>query len=172
VITAREIDVASSKARATRKDIWLTDPGVRGRGRFTVRCTPSGARICMYRYTRADGTRDTMRVGATPNPSADNRNARAMQALGDATIVDGERVIDRYAELIGDVGARAQSAQASASMSSRLYDDAERARQEMSGVNLDEEAARLLQYQQAYQAAAKVIATANEMFRSLLQAAG
>jgi integrase len=63
VITAREIDVATSKARASRKDIWLTDPGVRGRGRFTIRCTPSGARICMYRYTRADGTRDTLRVG-------------------------------------------------------------------------------------------------------------
>lgn len=63
VITAREIDVATSKARASRKDFWLTDPGVRGRGRFTIRCTPSGARICMYRYTRADGTRDTLRVG-------------------------------------------------------------------------------------------------------------
>lgn len=63
VITARAIDVATSKARASRKDIWLTDPGVRGRGRFTIRCTPSGARICMYRYTRPDGTRDTLRVG-------------------------------------------------------------------------------------------------------------
>jgi integrase len=63
VITAREIDAATSKARASRKDVWLTDPGVRGRGRFTIRCTPSGARICMYRYTCADGTRDTLRVG-------------------------------------------------------------------------------------------------------------
>ena len=63
-------------------------------------------------------------------------------------------------------------AQASSDMSQRLYEDAERARSEMSGVNLDEEAARLLQYQQAYQAAAKVLATANEMFRSLLNAAG
>ena len=63
VITARAIDVATSKARASRKDIWLTDPGVRGRGRFTIRCMPSGARICMYRYTRADGRRDTLRVG-------------------------------------------------------------------------------------------------------------
>jgi flagellar hook-associated protein 1 FlgK len=57
-------------------------------------------------------------------------------------------------------------------MSVRLHDDAERARSEVSGVNLDEEAARMLQYQQAYQAAAKVIATANEMFRALLDAAG
>ena len=62
VITAREIDAATSKAKASRKDVWLTDPGVRGRGRFTIRCTPSGARICMYRYTCADGTRDILRV--------------------------------------------------------------------------------------------------------------
>jgi flagellar hook-associated protein 1 FlgK len=115
---------------------------------------------------------DTMKISATPNPAADNRNARAMQALGDATFVDGGKAIDRYAELIGDLGGRAQTARAAGDMSQRLYDDAERARSEMSGVNLDEEAARLLQYQQAYQAAAKVIATANEMFRSLLEAAG
>lgn len=115
---------------------------------------------------------DTMRVSATPNPGSDNRNARAMQALGDAALADGATVIGRYAELVGDVGARTQSARAQGDMSQRLYDDAERARTEMSGVNLDEEAARLMQYQQAYQAAAKVIAAANEMFRSLLEAAG
>lgn len=62
MITTREIDAATSKARASKKDVWLTDPGVRGRGRFTIRCTPSGARICRYRYTCADGTRDILRV--------------------------------------------------------------------------------------------------------------
>ena len=62
VITAREIEVGTSKARASRKDVWLTDPGARGQGRFTIRCTPSGARVCMYRYTRADGTRDILKV--------------------------------------------------------------------------------------------------------------
>jgi flagellar hook-associated protein 1 FlgK len=114
---------------------------------------------------------DTLRIGPTPDPATDNRNARAMQALGDATLVDGARVIDRFAELIGDVGIRAQSAQSARDMSQRLFDDAERSRSAMSGVNLDEEAARMMQYQQAYQAAAKVIATANEMFRALLEAA-
>ena len=114
---------------------------------------------------------DTLRVAATPDPAADNRNARALQGIGDARFVGGASVIDRYAELVGEVGSRARSAQASADMSLRLYEEAERARNEMSGVNLDEEAARMLQYQQAYQAAAKVIATANEMFRSLLEAA-
>jgi flagellar hook-associated protein 1 FlgK len=115
---------------------------------------------------------DTVRVVPTANPASDNRNARAMQALGDERFVDGASLVDRYAELVGDVGARSQGAQASADMSRRLYDDAEKARTAASGVNLDEEAARLMQYQQAYQAAAKVIATANEMFRTLLDAAG
>lgn len=112
---------------------------------------------------------DTMQVVATANPASDNRNARAMQSLGDASNVDGAKVIDRYADLVGEVGTRAQSAKATGDMSQRLYDDSEGARTAVSGVNLDEEAARMLEYQQAYQAAAKVISTANQMFQSLLQ---
>jgi len=112
---------------------------------------------------------DTMQVVATANPAGDNRNARAMQSLGDASNVDGAKVIDRYADLVGEVGTRAQSAKATGDMSQRLFDDAESARTAVSGVNLDEEAARMLEYQQAYQAAAKVISTANQMFQSLLQ---
>jgi flagellar hook-associated protein 1 len=115
---------------------------------------------------------DTMRIVPTANPAQDNRNARAMQAIGDETFVDGSKLIDRFAELVGDVGTRTQSSRAAADMSSRLHQEAERANSELSGVNLDEEAARMLEYQQAYQAAAKVIATANEMFRALLDAAG
>lgn len=115
---------------------------------------------------------DTMRIVPTANPAHDNRNARAMQAIGDETFVDGSKVIDRFAELVGDIGTRTQSARATADMSSRLHQEAERANSELSGVNLDEEAAKMLQYQQAYQAAAKIIATANEMFRALLDAAG
>lgn len=62
VITAREIDAATIRARAEGKDVWLTDPGARGQGRFTIRCTSSGARVCMYRYTRVNGTRDVLKV--------------------------------------------------------------------------------------------------------------
>jgi integrase len=62
VITAREIEAGTSKAKAVGRDVWLTDPGARGQGRFTIRCTPSGARVCMYRYTRVDGTRDILKV--------------------------------------------------------------------------------------------------------------
>src|SRR5665213_2641768 len=63
VITTREIEAGTNKAKVGGKDVWLTDPGARGQGRFTIRCTPSGARVCMYRHTRADGTRDVLKVG-------------------------------------------------------------------------------------------------------------
>ena len=64
---------------------------------------------------------------------------------------------------------RSQSAQAAQSLSTRTLTAAEAARAEISGVNLDEEAARLMQFQQAYQAAAKILATAQNVFDTLLQ---
>jgi integrase len=62
VVTARAIEAASTRAKSEARDIWLTDPAARGQGRFTIRCTPSGARVCMYRYTLADGARDIVKL--------------------------------------------------------------------------------------------------------------
>ena len=52
----------------------------------------------------------------------------------------------------------------------RLLDQAMAARESVSGVNLDEEAANLIRYQQAYQAAAQVVTVANSLFDTLLNA--
>jgi flagellar hook-associated protein 1 FlgK len=150
----------------------LTVSGVAG-GPLTMPYVPGMTLAYNGWSTTLSGTPaagDSLRIRPTPNPASDNRNARAMQSLGDAALVDGSRAIDRYAELVGDVGTRSQSAKSAADMSARLADEAERARSEVSGVNLDEEAARLLQFQQAYQASAKVISAANDMFRALLDA--
>lgn len=114
---------------------------------------------------------DTLDVAATQNPAADNRNARAMVGIADRLMVGGQRAVDAYGDLAADVGIRTQSALSSRALSSRVLGDAQAARSEDSGVNLDEEAARLLQFQQSYQAAAKLIATAQAVFNSLLQVA-
>jgi flagellar hook-associated protein 1 FlgK len=119
--------------------------------------------------TPANG--DSFSVTATANPAIDNRNAREMVALGDRFLVDGQRPGDAFSELIADLGSRSQSNKAAETLSTRSLADAESARAEVSGVNLDEEAARLLQFQQAYQAAAKIISAAQNMFDTLLQAA-
>ncbi len=106
---------------------------------------------------------DTVEVVPNRNHGTDGRNAHAM-------IVGSEGLTDFYATIVGDLGARTQSAQASVTASTGLLANAQAAHAGHSAVNLDEEAARLLQYQQMYQAAAKVIQAAQSMFDSLLAA--
>jgi flagellar hook-associated protein 1 FlgK len=67
---------------------------------------------------------------------------------------------------------RVQSATSSANISQAVAGQAETLRADMSGVNLDEEAARLIQYQQSYQAAAKVLQVAQTLFQQLIDVAG
>jgi len=73
--------------------------------------------------------------------------------------------------LTSDIGVVTQQAQVNRDAQQILQDEAVAQRQNFSGVNLDEEAANLLKYQQAYQAAAQLIRIANEMFQTLLDAA-
>ncbi len=115
---------------------------------------------------------DTITVTPTLDPATDNRNARAMLGLADGKLVDGRRFTDAFAEMLADVGVRSQSATASMALSGRVLLDAQTSRAAVSGVNLDEEAARLMQYQQAYQAAAKLLATAQAVFEEILRTAG
>ena len=69
------------------------------------------------------------------------------------------------------VGSRTRQAQTSQAAQQSLFSSAQAARDNYSGVNLDEEAANLLRFQQAYQAAAQVISVANQVFQTLLNVA-
>ena len=81
----------------------------------------------------------------------------------------GQTVTDAYASALANVGVRVQSAKLSADQSASIAADAKTAQTSKAGVNLDEEAARLIQYQQSYQAAAKMLQVAQQVFESLLQ---
>ncbi len=96
-------------------------------------------------------------------------NASAMMGLRDINMFDGATLTDGYAGLMAQIGVRAQSASFTAEVSSQLAATLEQNRAAVSGVNLDEEAARLLQFQQAYQASAKVIQVAQGIFDTLIQ---
>jgi len=96
-------------------------------------------------------------------------NAGAMVALRDLAMFDGSAMTDGYASMISQIGIRAQSANYSAEVSSSIAANLETDRTGVSGVNLDEEAAKLLQYQQAYQASAKVVQVAQGIFDTLIQ---
>jgi flagellar hook-associated protein 1 FlgK len=99
-------------------------------------------------------------------------NATALLGLRDVKMFDESTLSDGYASAIAQVGTRTQSALFAAKLSDTLASNLERDRTAVSGVNLDEEAARLIQYQQAYQASAKMIQIAQNIFDSLIQGLG
>ena len=111
---------------------------------------------------------DTFTVVANPYPKLSAGNATAMINLRDVAMFDGAALTDGYAGLISQIGIRSQSANYAAEVSSSIATNLERDRAGVSGVNLDEEAASLLQYQQAYQASAKMIQVAQTIFDTLI----
>jgi flagellar hook-associated protein 1 FlgK len=100
----------------------------------------------------------------------DNRNLLAMGQLQSKTILDnGSSTFQAgYAQLVGSVGNKAREVQVNSQASDAMLAQATGAQQSVSGVNLDEEAANLLKYQQAYQAAGKVMQIASTLFDTLL----
>jgi flagellar hook-associated protein 1 FlgK len=127
-------------------------------------------------------TGDSFSVGKTPYPASNNGNALAFVALRDAALVGravqaggalggGASITDAYASVMAGIGVRVQGAKSASEISSAVANQAELARSSRSGVNLDEEAARLIQFQQSYQAAAKMLQIAQSVFDTLLQTA-
>ncbi len=124
-------------------------------------------------------TGDTLVVEKTPFPSGNNGNANALLALRDSGILGrvpdgsggltaGLSVTDAYSDTIANIGVRVQRAGILADQSASLAAQAKTAETSNAGVNLDEEAARLIQFQQSYQAAAKMLQVAQTMFDTIL----
>jgi flagellar hook-associated protein 1 FlgK len=99
-------------------------------------------------------------------------NATNLMNLRDVAMFDGAAMSDGYASLISQIGIRSQSANYAATVSTNIAGNAEKDRTGIAGVNLDEEAAKLIQYQQAYQASAKMIQMAQAIFDTLIQTLG
>ena len=100
----------------------------------------------------------------------DAGNASALMGLRDVPMFDGATLADGFASAMAQIGTRTQSAQFAAELSSAIATNLERDRTAVSGVNL--EAARLIQFQQAYQASAKMLQIAQNIFDTLIQGLG
>ncbi|MEC8158128.1 MAG: flagellar hook-associated protein FlgK [Pseudomonadota bacterium] len=102
----------------------------------------------------------------------DNRNMLSLIALREATYLkDGTKsVYDIYNNAVSQVAVETRSARANADTEISLLQSVTDRRDGLTGVNLEEEAANLIRYQQAYQAAAQIITTANDVFDILLRA--
>lgn len=104
------------------------------------------------------------------NSLGDNSNALALAALQIKKVMGGstETYQTAFSKLVGTVGVSTNQAKVNAAAQRTLLDRAIESQQSISGVNLDEEAANLIKYQQAYQAAAQVISVADDIFQTLL----
>ena len=119
---------------------------------------------------------------AAATATSENANALAMVALRDAPLVQrmqnpatlavagGSTLTDAWANAMAEVGVRVQGARTASEISATVADAAKAAVGSESGVNLDEEAANLIQFQQAYQAAAQVISVARTTFDAIIGA--
>ena len=103
---------------------------------------------------------------------SDNRNAIALSDLQQTATIDQASYQDIYGGLIESVGSRASVAQINTSASESVLNNSRAVRDGISGVNLDEEAANIVRFQQTYQAAAQLIAASRTLFDTLLNVSG
>ena len=143
-----------------------------GSGTYTsgTPITFQGAQLTL---TGAPAAGDTFTVGLNnPANTGDNSNLLAMtDALAASALNGGTASVSGAANsLVSQIGVITQQAQNNATAQQTVNQDATTARNNASGVNLDQEAANMLRYQQAYQAMAQVITASGQMFTSLISA--
>jgi flagellar hook-associated protein 1 FlgK len=146
---------------------------VNGAGSFTY--TPgssidvNGWRI---QVNGAPATGDRFTVRSNAGAVGDNRNAFALADALKANVLEGgtKSASGAVEGLVANVATSTRTAQVSRDAEAIVHSSDVDAQDSVSGVNLDEEAANMLRYQQAYAAAAQIISVANEMFDTLLNA--
>lgn len=116
---------------------------------------------------------DTSRIAASGTgsggSSGDNENALALQGLQNQLLIGGTATFnDAYASIVSDVGNRTNVVQVNQEAQLSLTEQLRELQLSDSGVNLDEEAANLLRFQQYYQANAKVIQVASTLMDEIL----
>jgi flagellar hook-associated protein 1 FlgK len=122
----------------------------------------------------ADG--DTFTIGPNLNATSDGSNILAIAGLQTKNTLgapqDGEPTATfqgAYAQWVSDVGNKARELQVTSTAQTAMAEQSVAAQQAISGVNLDEEAANLMRYQRAYQAAGKAMQIANTLFDTVLE---
>jgi flagellar hook-associated protein 1 FlgK len=159
---------------------------------FTVTDTTSGTTLATLTYDPANGASlsfngwttqltgapaagDAFTIGPNSGGVSDNRNAAVLASLQTRNTLAGTNNTDpttsyqgAYSQLTSDVGNKAREVEVTGKAQAALVTQSQQAQQAFSGVNLDEEAANLVRYQQAYQAAGKMLQIASTLFDTIL----
>lgn len=156
--------------------IEFTSPtmySVNGAGTFTY---TSGDPILLngasFAISGAPAAGDSFTLQPNFGAVGDNSNGMLLAGVQAEGVLDGGSVSinENYSQLIANVGSTTRQVNAGLDAQSVILRNTEDAMESKSGVNLDEEAANLIRYQQAYQAVAQVVAVANTLFETLISA--
>jgi flagellar hook-associated protein 1 len=107
-------------------------------------------------------------AASTDQTAGNNANADAMYALANQSIIAGQDPSTYYSGIVFNVGNATSEATAEQTASNQALQQLNDQRSAISGVSLDQEAANMIQYQQAYQASAQVITTINDMMYAVI----
>lgn len=115
---------------------------------------------------------DSFSVRDNSNGTGDNRNALLLAGLMSEPVLNNgtTSMSGAIGQFVGDIGVKTNQAQVTRDAQKVVADEAQDSMQAVSGVNLDEEAANLLRYQQAYMAISQMIRVADTVFQSVLDA--
>ena len=151
----------------------VTDSGgaVLGSGSYTAG-QPISVNGWSLTLSGAPATGDTFKVAANTNGLNDNSNALNLANLADTGVLaqGTVSVLATYASITTQIGTAGSQAANTLTTQTALNNQATASQQSLSGVNTDEEAANLVNYQQAYQASAQIVATSQTIFASLIAA--
>ncbi len=155
----------------TQHALGFTLTGVAGGNLFNPIATTAGASANVE--VDAALAADPRLVAAAASASAlpgDNRNALALIGLRstDVAALGGVTLEDNFLALVGDISARAQAAQSRADFQKSLLTNTQARRESTSGVNIDEEMIKLIQFQRAFESSSLVVRTADEMYQTII----
>jgi hypothetical protein len=123
-------------------------------------------------FSSAPKLGDRFLIDGNKDGAGNNDNMRALAGLSDLKVVGGSRTISAaYIDHVNEMGNISRQASIARDALEVVREQAAETRDKVSGVNLDEEAASLIRFQQAYQASAKVMQTASQLFDAVLQIA-
>jgi flagellar hook-associated protein 1 FlgK len=117
----------------------------------------------------ADPRRIAAAAAASTVPG-DNRNAQALATLQSTSFaaLGGLTLEDHFLSLVGDVGSQAQTADSQARYQHLLLTQTQARRESVSGVSIDEEMTKLIQFQRAFESSSLMVRTADQMYQSLI----
>lgn len=165
-------DALNQRFNSTTGGPFAYDPTTDSGNSYTLSIPGLGDVNFDIKDVPSDG--DVFTLSSNAGGVGDNRNAVTLLSLSEAKTLDDATATfsEVFNKEVASIGAKTHQAEINKETSDSLVKQAEARRDSISGVNLDEEAANLLKFQQAYQAAAQIISISTNLFSSIIQLLG